>query len=320
MIVISKITSYFAMTRASWKDNLLLLGYEIWHRIASLRRPVQILNCTAILMQCLLLAGCAAPRLAGIYLFSFGLAAATDITTGFSRLELRVGYFCMCARLDDTASWTCGDPGRVREQLMGVTEPWNLVKTAYDLRDGAISPLMNIIFLAFTALAVFLVSSFPLVKVGYETPLAPATTPHPLTMKLFTRTFGLLPLAAMIASLLAAVWQHIAAATAAPLMNALSSGAVMAVSGSAATVLAWLTFIVSLTAGSLCLRTSSVMYSRQLEDDDLYSLPSSYHSTSEFGGRRPSSSTDTSSSSEEYEPPTATSDIRMASLSPREES
>jgi hypothetical protein len=95
-------------------------------------------------MQCLLLAGCAIPNfLAGIYIFSFALGA-TDTTEGRGpRLEIRVGHFYLCARSENTMSWSCGAPGRVREDLLGVAEPWNLDKTAYDLRSRAISPSLK---------------------------------------------------------------------------------------------------------------------------------------------------------------------------------
>lgn len=94
-------------------------------------------------MQCLLLASCAVPNfLAGIYLFAFSLVA-TDATRGFSHLEVRVGYFYLCARLDDSTSWICGNPDRVMGELTGVAEPWNLARTAYDLRDRAVSPSMK---------------------------------------------------------------------------------------------------------------------------------------------------------------------------------
>jgi hypothetical protein len=57
----------------------------------------------------------------------------------------------------------------------------------------------------------------------------------------------------MGSSLLVALWQHTVAATAAPLMRYLSSGAVTAVVGPVATVLAWLSFVLSVIAGSLCM-------------------------------------------------------------------
>jgi hypothetical protein len=97
-------------------------------------------NCAALALGCLLLAGCSAPNiLAGIYLVAFSLPAS-DTTAGFSHLEIRLGYFFLCARSSTSSSWTCGDPDQVIERLRDADEPWNLGKTAYDLRDQAVSP------------------------------------------------------------------------------------------------------------------------------------------------------------------------------------
>jgi len=109
--------------------------------IVSLRRPVQVMNCICVALQSLLLASCAFPTLlVNIYIVSFTMNA-TDATDGFSRLEIRVGYFYQCFRTDGGAHWVCGDYDRLERHLGGVTEPWNLRKTAYDLRARAVSPV-----------------------------------------------------------------------------------------------------------------------------------------------------------------------------------
>jgi len=98
------------------------------------------MSCAALALGCLLLAGCSSPNfLRDVYIASFSLDAGAT-TAGFSRLEVRVGYFSLCLRTGLDATWICGDPDWVREHFRGVVEPWNLLKTAYDLRNEAISP------------------------------------------------------------------------------------------------------------------------------------------------------------------------------------
>ncbi|KAK3368278.1 Ca2+ regulator and membrane fusion protein Fig1-domain-containing protein [Podospora didyma] len=255
------------MDSASWKNNPSF-AYGVVRRIASLYRPVQLMSCAIIVMQCLLLAGCASSNfLVNIYLFSFALTATeTEATTGFSRLEIRVGHFFLCAKADEGIDWICGDADRVNGHMIGVVEPWNIRKTAYDLRDGAISPSMNIILLASNLLTLFLVSSFPILRLPDK---ANSSAPQWLT-----RSLAINPIFGMASSLIAALWQHTAAATSAPLMSYLSAGAVTGAVGPAAATVAWLSFGLSLVTGALCLRAVNAMVHRQLEDEDVYTAAS----------------------------------------------
>ena len=68
-------------------------------------------------------------------------------------------------------------------------------------------------------------------------------------------------------ALVAALWQHAAAATAAPLVRYLSSGAVKTVVGPGATALVWLVFWLSLVTGAMSLRAIHVMAWQQSRYD-----------------------------------------------------
>lgn len=112
---------------------------------------MQLISCVIIVFQCLLLASCAFPNmLASIYIVRFSLAA-TDKTAGFSVLDIRIGYFYQCVRTERDADWSCGDRSSCEERLREVSEPWNLVKTAFDLRDEAVSSsLLYVLYLCLT--------------------------------------------------------------------------------------------------------------------------------------------------------------------------
>jgi hypothetical protein len=55
--------------------------------------------------------------------------------------EIRVGYFTLCARVNDGDGWSCGD--RVDVALLGVSDPWNIHQTASDYRSNVVSPTLK---------------------------------------------------------------------------------------------------------------------------------------------------------------------------------
>lgn len=124
------------------------LNSLLWRALVSLHRPVQLLSCAAIVFSCVLLLGCSssAPLLANIYVVSFNSITPPTVTgtipqpstAQFSPVEVRVGYFTLCARADK-ANWTCGD--RLSNPFPGIAEPWDLYKKAESYRTQVISPI-----------------------------------------------------------------------------------------------------------------------------------------------------------------------------------
>jgi hypothetical protein len=97
------------------------------------------------------------------------------------------------------------------------------------------------------------------------------TSSHKTARGWFTAALVVNAIYGMGNSLLAALWQHAAAATAAPMMVYLSSGAVTAVVGPLATTLVWLGFGLTLVPGVMCLR--DVLAVVLPKPRDLYSPP-----------------------------------------------
>ncbi len=120
--------------------------------LASLRRPTQLVSCTAIVLSSLILAGCtSAGYLANIYLVSFALreSPATSVSTLLgperatspSLSEMRVGYFSLCGRVNDGDSWFCGD--RLDISFLRGSDPSNIHKIASDYRSNVVSPALK---------------------------------------------------------------------------------------------------------------------------------------------------------------------------------
>lgn len=58
--------------------------------------------------------------------------------------EIRVGYFSLCAKIDNEATgspWVCGTG--VDEHLPSVSDPWNLVTLARDFQGKVVSPSLQ---------------------------------------------------------------------------------------------------------------------------------------------------------------------------------
>ncbi|KAK4131677.1 hypothetical protein BT67DRAFT_146995 [Trichocladium antarcticum] len=154
------------MSPSPW-DAVTSFGSGLMRRLSSLQRPVQLLNCAAALMSCLLLAGCSLPaHLVNIYLVAFAATAPPDTAdstaAAFPRLEIRVGYFSLCVRVADSPDWICGDGPDIRSR--GIADPWNILKTADDYRTEVVSPALMIVSVAMTMVSMFVVSSFPIRK------------------------------------------------------------------------------------------------------------------------------------------------------------
>ncbi len=120
--------------------------------LASLRRPTQLVSCTAIVLSSLLLAGCtSAGYLANIYLVSFAPRESPTITVSKllgperaaspSLSEMRVGYFSLCARMNDDDSWFCGN--RLEMSFLGGFNPSKVYKVASDYRSNIVSPTLK---------------------------------------------------------------------------------------------------------------------------------------------------------------------------------
>jgi len=88
--------------------------------------------------------------LANIYLVSFASTAAPESvdtawsplngTADFIPFRIRVGYFSLCVETE-TDHWTCGDSAE--KHFSRLIDPWNLYKTASDLRTGVFSPSLK---------------------------------------------------------------------------------------------------------------------------------------------------------------------------------
>jgi hypothetical protein len=86
--------------------------------------------------------------LVGIYLVSFASTGppttaettllALNTPTDIGRVEIRVGYFSLCAKGIDSLNWICGDG--LESHFLALADPWNLYKTATDFRSKAVSP------------------------------------------------------------------------------------------------------------------------------------------------------------------------------------
>lgn len=119
-----------------------------------------------------------------------------------------------------------------------------------------------------TMVSMLVVSSFPIRKAREDLMM-------PYGRK-FVVALVLAPLFHTLTALAAAIWQHAAAATAAPLVSYMSSGAVETAVGPAATALAWLVFGLSLATAIMSMRAANIMHYRWAEDnipqDPLYSI------------------------------------------------
>ncbi|KAK0654797.1 Ca2+ regulator and membrane fusion protein Fig1-domain-containing protein [Cercophora newfieldiana] len=246
---------------SQWKSA----GKELIRRIVSLRRPVQVLNCGAIIVHCLLLTSCSSPNfLADIFICSFSSKSAQSADP---QLEIRVGYFFLCAKTERDTHWACGNNDYVREHLLGQADPFSIHRTAYDLQNEAISSSMNIVSAISILISIFLVSSFPLIRQGGADSLRYDWW--------FMPGFIANPVMGITSCLLAAVWQHSVAATAAPLMQYLSQGAVTAVVGPVATALAWTAFCLSTITGVITVRAGYAITYRRDWVDEISSIASS---------------------------------------------
>jgi hypothetical protein len=107
------------------------------------------LSCTAIVLSCVLLAGSSSSGLlVGICLVSFSTAAppdgtqpitpASDVTAAFSQLDIRVGYFSLCGRINGAANWVCGE--ELAGRVLLLSDHPRVYKTAVDYRTSVISP------------------------------------------------------------------------------------------------------------------------------------------------------------------------------------
>ncbi|KAK0622763.1 Ca2+ regulator and membrane fusion protein Fig1-domain-containing protein [Immersiella caudata] len=225
-----------------WQKTLGPFGHDVLHRLASLRKPVQLLNCGNIVLLCLLLSSCSVSNfLANIYLFSFIQPPSPEQA---SYLEVRVGYFSLCATTDPTTSWTCGRPDSTTAQFQSTNSTahsqYDILKTAYDIQNEVVSPAALIITLFLHTLSLLVLSSFPL-------PSPPTTSPprhtypgvlHPT--RLIIPLLLLIPFFSIHFALIAALWQHAVAGTAVSLARRASGGGVNAEVGGLAVGLVWL--------------------------------------------------------------------------------
>jgi hypothetical protein len=125
--------------------------------------------------------------------------------------------------------------------------------------------------------SMLVVSSFPI----------PRETGHSITRYRHKLVAALVvtPIYNTLTALVVALWQHAAAATAAPLVFYMSSGAVKTVVGPAATALAWLVFCLSLITGAMSIGAAYTMDFQRWENDGLFnaSEPSLNLRMSEWG-------------------------------------
>ncbi|KAH6843493.1 Ca2+ regulator and membrane fusion protein Fig1-domain-containing protein [Chaetomium sp. MPI-CAGE-AT-0009] len=239
------------------RNTLSSLSSDILRRVVSLHRPVQLLSCAAIVLSCLLLSGCtSAPLLANIYIVSFASMApptATGTTSvpstmEFSPVEVRVGYFSLCARVDSKVNWICGD--RLGYPFLGTPEPWDLYKKAENYRTHIISPIFPVLAVGLNLASIIIVSSFPITR---------PNEPRQQKVRAIAAALFITATFTIVATLVAALWQHTTAATASPLVTYLSSGALTCKAGSTATTFVWLIFGISLVTGSMSIRASFAM-------------------------------------------------------------
>ncbi|KAF2116932.1 Ca2+ regulator and membrane fusion protein Fig1-domain-containing protein [Lophiotrema nucula] len=168
-----------------------------------------------------------------------------------TQLSVRLGYFGICAR-QDSDKWTC-DSG-VSDLLASkrFTDPLGILNTVNRIKDNAIFAAPFLISEALSLIALFVLNRFEGWSKDKERyGISPELNAFNEKTLLWSSGF------ATIFALSAAVWQHVAAATAATYLEVSAALAVKAKVGVIAIVLGWLAFglwiVAFLAMGLMCL-------------------------------------------------------------------
>ncbi|ORX97561.1 Ca2+ regulator and membrane fusion protein Fig1-domain-containing protein [Clohesyomyces aquaticus] len=235
---------------------------------------------SAIICHCMLLAGnnLTASPLPSIHVLSLRYNVASSqsqapnvtlIPSESINLQVRAGYFGICAR-SAKAAWTCaGTESQLPLSLLSLPDPYNIVSTGSRFRTDVLFPAF-IIFASFLSfLAIVGLLTFPgwHSEVNDDTGSEVDVKPFPdrkVTLSILIALGFATPLA-----FAAALWQHTAAASVACLAETVSGDSVHAVVGGAAIALAWLpVFFLALAFVAAMVMYLSIRILDRLTDDN----------------------------------------------------
>ncbi|KAF2756301.1 hypothetical protein EJ05DRAFT_96853 [Pseudovirgaria hyperparasitica] len=170
------------------------------------------------------------------------LSATLASFKGNAMMEVRIGYFGMCARQQNRI-WVCGVDGQgIKDQIGAENDPLDLIDTATSFKDDVLFSGLIFMSIVLTSFAVVLLSRFPGWREEQD-----ASTGDTIDVKQFPSrslshiALGFVFVASMVA-LISGLWQHIGAVAAAAMAERTGYGNVKASIGTVAIVLAWLGF------------------------------------------------------------------------------
>nr|POE51864.1 hypothetical protein CFP56_26071 [Quercus suber] len=162
------------------------------------------------------------------------------------KVTVRAGYFGLCAQSGDQGSWICAAGASGLSLILvdgGRNDPLNALGLAERFKSDVVFPGLLIGAMAFTGLAFILLATFP----GWHEENDARTgemvdvRPFPNRQVSIVAFFALAM--ATVFMLASALWQHVAAASAATLIASTSQGSLSGHVGAAASALAWASFV-----------------------------------------------------------------------------
>ncbi|KIV96333.1 hypothetical protein PV10_00214 [Exophiala mesophila] len=266
-----------AQFAVGWRRFVPFIGY---HHVLMLFVAV------AIILLSLLLAGCSStsPLIPGIYLISLyyqqyppvfspvqvnpSVSTAIANIVGNADLNVRVGYFGICIRVDQGA-WMCNQNSTALADLVSIDQdPLNLVWVASTFKNAIVFPYLIIIAIVLAFLTFLLLATFPgwHTTVGHDgseqevRPFPPRAVSQVALATIFI---------ASVFILVSVMWQHTAAVAATAVAQDLGNGSVKAGIGTAAMVLGWFGFglLVVVTLGLLVMILSIQLLDRLTDED-----------------------------------------------------
>ncbi|KAJ5504914.1 hypothetical protein N7463_007788 [Penicillium fimorum] len=272
-----------------------------WIPMISYHHILMIISAIAIIMLCILIAGCSSNNLSNIYLLSLeytakdpplstapgqvssGIAHAIHNvlqTSNGTTLEVRAGYMGICVTQSHTGR-ICSTNARVLGNLFQaqkhvkngtsteiVPDPLNLIMIANEFKEKIVFDGLIYVVIVFMFICFLLLSSFP----GWTEEVDDSGSMR--EVKPFpSRSLSQICLLGFISSgafcLISVLWQHINSSAAATMTETLTYGAVSAHVGGAAMALGWISVgLIGVVGMGLLVMILSIRLIRRLVDED----------------------------------------------------
>ncbi|EXJ73792.1 uncharacterized protein A1O5_03554 [Cladophialophora psammophila CBS 110553] len=263
--------------RTGWRRFVPFIGY---HHV------LMIFIAIAIILLSLLLAGCSStsPLIPDIYLISLyyqkyppvfstvqvdpSVTTAIANIVGNADLNVRVGYFGICIRVDGGA-WMCNQNSTALADLVSIDQdPLNLIWVASTFKNAIVFPYLLIIAIVLAFLTFLLLATFP----GWHTSTGPDGSEHevrPFPSRAVSQVALATIFIASVFVLVSVMWQHTAAVAASTVAQDLGNGSVKSGVGTSAMVLGWFGFglLVVVTLGLLVMILSIQLLDRLTDED-----------------------------------------------------